>query len=90
MLFRSRRVSVDLVWHQYAQNVASRQLIDTQLKRRPNGINTDLGDEFDFVLGWRTQKTWDLEVILAYFMPGRAFDDSDPAMMGKIQFRYRL
>lgn len=85
-----RRVSVDLVWHQYAQNVASRQLIDTQLKRRPNGINTDLGEEFDFVLGWRTQKTWDLEVILAYFMPGRAFDDSDPAMMGKIQFRYRL
>jgi len=85
-----KRVSLDLVWHEYRQHRASRLLVDTQLKARPNGIDKGLGQEFDLILGWRTSRTWDLEVIAAWFDPGKAFFNQDPALMGKIQFRYRF
>ena len=85
-----RKISVDLVGHYYKQNQLSRKWIDSEIDKRPNGRDPELGWEVDFVLGWRTNKTWDLEVIAAYFEPGAAFDEADSAFLGQLQYRFRF
>ncbi len=83
-------ISIDLVGHYYRQDKLNRRWINTGIRKRPNGISRDLGWELDFILGWRTQASWDLEIVAAYFDPGGAFDNADSAFLGKIQFRYRF
>ena len=82
-------VSLDLVGHSYRQNELNRRLVDTDIDKRPNGRDPELGMELDLILGWRTNKKWDLEVVAAMFKPGKAFNIADQAYLGKVQFRYR-
>jgi alginate production protein len=85
-----RRVSLDLVGHRYRQHRLSRRWLESQIDKNPNGGNSDLGSEVDLVLGWRTNRQWDLEVVAGWFRPGDAFGRADDAFFGKVQFRYRL
>lgn len=86
-----RRTSLDLVWHGYRQAEAVPFLVDAELDRRPDGVDTDLGWEVDLVLGSRRWASYDLEAVAAWFEPGSAFpDDSDPAALGRLQLRYRF
>ena len=82
--------SVDLVWHDYQQDKLSTRLTDTDLDMRPNGRNKELGTELDLVMGWRTQKNLDIELVMAWFNPGKAFTNADDAFLAKLQFRYRF
>ena len=82
--------SVDLLWHAYQQDKLSTRLTDTDLDMRPNGRNKELGTELDLVIGWRTQKNLDIELVTAWFNPGKAFDTADDAFLAKLQFRYRF
>lgn len=67
------------------------RLRDSNLDRRPNGIDTYLGDEIDLVWGSRWNRSWSMEIVLSTFLPGSAFDlDDDPAHYGKFQLRYRF
>lgn len=84
------RISLDLVGHYYRQDELSRNLADIEIDKRPNGREKELGWEADLILGWRTHPSWDLEIIAAYFDPGAAFDNADPALLGKVQLRYRF
>ncbi len=81
---------MDLVWHSYQQNELSGSLVSTQIVDQPAGIDTDLGSEVDLVLGWRTKRHLDLEVVAAWFRPGAAFNGADDAFLGKVQLRYRF
>jgi len=85
-----RRVSLDLVAHQYRQDRLSRHLVDMKLKNQPNGQSKDLGEEVDMILGWRTNRNWDLEVVTAWFHPGAAFRPADDAFFYKVQYRFRF
>lgn len=86
-----RRVSLDLVGHQYRQHRLSNRWVNSQIDMNPSGSSSDLGWELDLVLGWRTNPRWDLEVIGGWFEPGDAFRRADTeAFFGKLQFRYRL
>jgi len=85
-----RRVSLDLVAHQYRQDQLSRHLVDMKLKNRPNGRSKDLGEEADLILGWRTNRKWDLEIVAAWFHPGEAFKPADDAFFYKVQYRLRF
>jgi alginate production protein len=85
-----RRISIDLVGHQYRQDQLSRRWIGSDIDKRPNGRDKDLGWELDFILGWRTHPSWDMEIVAAWFRPGKAFDDADDAFLGKFQLRYRF
>lgn len=85
-----QRISLDLVGHYYRQDQLSRRWRESEIDKRPNGRDKELGWELDFILGWRTHRSWDLEVVAAWFHPGAAFDDSDDAFLGKLQFRYRF
>lgn len=83
-------ISVDLVGHSYRQNELSPRLVDTAIDMQPNGIDSHLGFEIDLVLGWRTDRRWDLEAVAAWFNPSNAFGQADDAALGKLQFRYRF
>ena len=84
------RSSIDLVYHHYQQQVAVDTLLNTELRRRPNGSDTDLGWGLDLVYGNRSWGNWSLELIGSYFEPGDAFDDADPAWGAKFQLRRRF
>ena len=82
--------SLDLVWHSYQQDQLSSNLVNADIGAQPNGLDTDLGQEIDLILGWRNSRHWDLEVVASWFSPGDAFDDTSDALLGKLQLRYRF
>ncbi|MFT5139477.1 MAG: hypothetical protein ACI9H8_001477 [Lysobacterales bacterium] len=86
----SRGISLDLVWHDYNQDELSTRLVDTDLDQRPNGRSKDIGSELDLVFGWQTEQKLDIEIVAAWFEPGKAFDNVKNAFLGKLQLRYRF
>jgi len=85
-----RALSLDLLFHDYRQDVAADRLIETALRKAPNGLSADLGWEVDLVLGVRFWKGWDFEAIVSRFEPGAAFDDPDPSWLVTGRLRMRL
>ncbi|MEO2161496.1 MAG: alginate export family protein, partial [bacterium] len=85
-----KRDSLDLVFHSYVQDQAADYLTNTDLKRKPDGIHTQLGWELDIIYGKRVFADADLEVIGGMFSPGDAFADRDTAYLAKVQLRIRL
>ncbi|MEH6518260.1 MAG: alginate export family protein [Halioglobus sp.] len=81
--------SIDLVGHYYRQDKAARRIIDSDIDRRPNGIDRELGWEVNAIVGWRPVRAWDFELVLAWFKPGEAFENRDEAWLGKMNLRYR-
>jgi len=71
----TKRTSVDLVYHRYAQHKASDRLRDAQLDAEPSGLSRKLGSEFDLVLGYRKREGRKVRGLLTfgYFDPGPAF-----------------
>jgi len=86
----ARRTSLDLVFHQYTQDRVRPEILDSGLRRAPNGIDGGLGWELDAIFGSRRWKSWDIEVVGAWFHPGDAFDNADDAFLAKVQLRYRF
>ncbi len=86
----AKRTSLDLVWHMYSQDVASMTIRDSDLGMDPSGMSSDLGTELDLILGMRQFKSWDLEIVAAWFSPGNAFPSGDDAFLGKFQARYKF
>lgn len=84
------RMSLDLVYHQYRQVTATDFLLDSNLKQDPDGLDADIGREFDLVFGFRAQKFYDLEVVLSHFQPGDAYPNADDAFLAAIQLRFRF
>ena len=81
--------SIDLVGHYYAQHKAIRKIIDSDIDQKPNGIDRELGWEVDAIIGWRPVRSWDFELVLGWFKPGKAFRRNDDAWVSKLQIRYR-
>lgn len=84
------KTSLDLVAHMYRQVEPLDRLIDTNLRRRPDGLRRDIGWELDLILGSRRWDNWDLEIVAAYFDSGDAFSSGDDAFLGEFQLRYRF
>ena len=82
--------SIDLVGHYYMQDKAFRRIIDSDLDQRPNGIDRELGWEIDAIIGWRPVRSWDFELVIGRFTPGKAFRIRDDAWVSKLQIRYRF
>jgi hypothetical protein len=81
--------SLDILGHYYRQDKAARKLMDSDLDKKANGIDRELGWEVDAILGWRPSPTWDLELVYGWFNPGKAFEDAGDASLGKVQVRFR-
>lgn len=85
-----RRTSIDLVYHDYRQDVIGTKFHGADIDASPNGSHAHLGREIDLIFGSRHWKNWDFEVVFAHFDPGDAFDEDDDAFLTKFQARYRF
>lgn len=83
------KASIDIVGHYYRQDKAARRIIDSDIDQRPNGIDRELGWEIDAIVGWRPVRSWDFELVVGWFRPGKAFRRNDDAWVSKLQIRYR-
>jgi hypothetical protein len=81
--------SFDLIFHHYLQVERATRLWDTNLEVRPNGKKRHLGNEFDLVFGWILNRRFEVQLDVAAFLPGRAFDIPvhDPAMFVGLELK---
>jgi len=86
----TRKTSLDLVLHKYTQDEAATTLRNTNLRRQPDGVHSDLGWEADMILGTRAWDGWDFELVFGMFHAGDAFPGADDALHGAFQIRYRF
>lgn len=86
----TRKSSIDLVYHHYAQVEAADFLRDTDLQADPDGVHKSLGQELDLIVGTKAWRPWDFEVVVGWFDPASAFPDGDDAWLVTFQARYRF
>lgn len=86
------RTSVDFLHHHYWQDEKSALIGPTRLRMSPTGQDSDLGDEFDVVIGFKYFSPFEVKLIGGYFHPGEAFrqgsgDDADDAWYVFLQLK---
>ncbi len=86
----AKGTSLDLVWHRYDQVEAQASLLESGIRRTPNGIDRALGWELDLVLGSRAIDGLPIEAVLGWFEPGDALPGDDPAWVARLQVRYQF
>jgi len=85
----SKKSSVDFVYHHYAQVHAFSKLRDDAISRNPRGKTTNLGDEFDIILGSRAIKNVRIRSRNGYFLPGPAYGRrDDPAFFTRLDIQF--
>ena len=75
-----------MVYHKYDQVEAIDNLRDVNINVNPNGLNRDIGQEFDVVMNFREWKRLELVVTGAVFDPGSAFDGKNSDLAYSIFF----
>lgn len=87
-----RNSSIELAWHDYRQLHASDTLRDTRLNADPSGLDPDIGQEIDLVLGFREGRRLDVELATGMFMAGEAFANSGRrrAWFGQLEFTWNF
>ncbi len=86
----AKATSLDLVWHRYDQVEAQPRLLESGIRRTPNGVDRELGWEVDLVLGSRAIEGLPIEAVLGWFEPGDALPGDDPAWVARLQLRYQF
>ena len=87
----SATASVDFVFHHYQQDQALDRLRSSDLDADPDGINQELGNELDVILGFNLSSNIETELVLGYFQPGPAFDDdADDAFKIDAKLSYKF
>lgn len=87
-----RNSSLELSWHRYRQLHASDSLRDVRLDADPSGLDPDLGEEIDLVLGFREGRRLDIELATGMFIAGEAFATSGRrrAWFGQLEFTWNF
>ena len=85
----SKKSSIEFVYHHYTQDHAFSKLRDESISRNPRGKTTNLGDEFDVVLGSREFKNIRIRSRNGYFLPGPAYGRrDDPAFFTRLDIQF--
>ncbi|MFO1350633.1 MAG: alginate export family protein [Gammaproteobacteria bacterium] len=79
--------SVEVVYHRYRQDEAVPFLRDARIRAEPNGVNADIGQEWDIVFGFEEWKHLQLELVGALFEAGDAFGELAGKRSTEIQFQ---
>jgi alginate production protein len=66
--------SIEFVYHKYDQVEAFNKLRNANINVNPNGLNRDIGQEFNVIANFREWKRLELGIEGAVFDPGKAFD----------------
>ncbi len=87
-----RSLSFDLVYHDYKQDVLSRRRIHgSPVDAKPNGLSSDLGTEWDVVIGYEPSRLLELRVTAGRFRPGAAYELShEVASIFTFQTKFRF
>ena len=67
--------SVELVYHDYRQAHADNSRRVGRIGARPEGEDTDIGQELDLVFGFEETRNLEFEIIAAVFKSGEAYGD---------------
>lgn len=87
----TRKSSIDLVYHYFRQDKAVDEIRDTDIEADPDGINKNLGQEIDLIIGSRDFKNLSLEFNFGYFWPGNAFaENRDNAFLTNLKASYKF
>lgn len=86
----TEKSSVDLIYHYYRQNELVDELRDSNLDMDPNGNSRDLGHGLDLIIGYDEIENLQIDGVVGVFLPGQAFDNTDPAFVGSIEFKLQL
>lgn len=83
----TKKSSIDLIFHHYRQDELATRIRDSNLDADPNGRDRTLGQEIDLIFGWHLNKRFEIELDVASFFPGGAFDApaNDPATFVKLE-----
>ncbi|MGH7801422.1 MAG: alginate export family protein [Thermodesulfobacteriota bacterium] len=85
--------SIDLVYHYYLQDKASVNLRDVGIDAAPDGRSKRLGSEVDLVIGYVNEgieNTFELALSLGYFIPGKAFPESENSFLTKLVIQFEF
>ncbi|MCI0453363.1 MAG: alginate export family protein [Candidatus Dadabacteria bacterium] len=85
--------SIDLVYHYYLQDKASDSLRDVGIDAEPDGRSKRLGSEIDLVLGYATEEiknNIELALVLGYFIPDKAFPESQNSFLTKVIIQFEF
>jgi alginate production protein len=86
-----RAFSLDLLYHHYEQDESSRVNYEFDVDGDPLGLDPDIGDELDLILGYEPSRRFELRFTAGRFRPGRAFDeDAGPAGVARFQAKFRF
>jgi hypothetical protein len=87
----ARRFSIDAIYHRYRQDKPSRRFHDYDAGEQPSGIDPDIGEEWDLVLGYEPNRRFELRLTGGFFMPGEAFDSSvENSAAARFQAKFRF
>ncbi len=68
-----RSSSVELVYHNYRQFYPADEQRDARLKADPDGVRTQLGEEWNVVIGLEEWKRLEIELVGGMFRAGKAY-----------------
>jgi len=87
----TRAYSIDLMYHDYRQDVASRSYHDFQFNDRPSGDGRSIGREWDLAFGYEPSRNLELRLTAGVFEPGDALAvDATTAAAVRFQSKFRF
>jgi len=86
-----RRGSIDVIYHDFRQDEASRSFYEFDIDDNPSGLDADIGRELDLALGYEPGRQYELRLTAGRFWPGAAFgEDATPANAVRFQAKFRF
>jgi len=82
------KASVDLVYHYYLQHKPSIMIRDFGIRANPTGLDRNLGQEIDLIVGYKGIKNTKLRFKSGYFIPNRGFVENDNAFRCKFDIKF--
>ena len=85
-----RRSSLDFVYHHFRQIEPAPFLRDAGFNRDPNGLDRDIGQEWDVIVGIEEWERIELRLVGSIFRPGKAFRPESGELSFLTSLRIRL
>jgi alginate production protein len=88
----TKKVSAEIIYHHYWQHRAHNELKDADIDADPDGVDRELGSEFDVVVAFRDVYNFTVEATFGVFIPGKAFsnDEDESAFLASVRVIYEF
>lgn len=82
-----RNSSIEILYHKYNQVEPADFLRDADIDADPTGLDTDIGQEWDFVIGLEEWAHLELELVAALFLAGDAYGELSGETASSIELK---